>query len=335
LTSLIIDLEWESSYEHETLEKMSSYALMFPKTALFNLGARPVIYGLSDDPRLPSGDGGGERMIDEAILPQKEQYRYVTYSPTTKRVIDWTHEREWRWPFRGKMPDFAKEWPPNPSDIPGLELASPHCHGIGAVVKSRRQAELLTVDILTLVDRGVAPPDHFSHILVLEDLPDLKALRDPEAVNNAIQAALLTLKSYFPTSEQACEAIRAEVAGFATYIEEAAPEPRTGEPGGCWLYLTDNLNPLTRALVALNAVDVTKSGRYLYRLDQFFDGYRGLRERQEMTLLLAKQVQDRFNLVCTDYAVLGSLDPDGVPTYSAGDFETYSSYNYAHKSEDF
>ncbi len=40
-----------------------------------------------------------------------EQYRLcVTYVPCK---IDWTHEREWRWPYRGdikKFPNHIKEY---------------------------------------------------------------------------------------------------------------------------------------------------------------------------------------------------------------------------------
>src|SRR5579862_4500707 len=58
-------------------EAMSPYGLVFPKTALFRLGARPVIYGLSGD--VNTGiDGAGARMIASTQLPPREQFRYVT-----------------------------------------------------------------------------------------------------------------------------------------------------------------------------------------------------------------------------------------------------------------
>ena len=315
-------------------EAMSQYALMFPKSAMFALGARPVIYGLSDQPTLPTGDGGGARLIEEAILPLREQYRYVTYSPASSRAIDWTHEREWRWPYRGEMPDFP-EWGPDASgDIPGLDLNSTYCRGLGAVVKSRHQAELLTADILTLVDKGRNGRNHFAHILILEDLPELGILREPAAVGHAIMHALLTLEPYFQATQQACETMLETVNGFVAAIEGEAPEPHAGEIGRCWLCLNDNRHPLARALVALEEITITQSGRYLY-FPVGFDDSRNLRERENMTLLLAERILNEFGLSCTYYSVSGSDDPEAVPYYVGDVLGERPSYNYAHHEEDF
>lgn len=68
---------------------------------MFNYGARPVIYGLDEHNNARCSQGrNGERILDETALPLIEQYRYVTYVPGK---IDWTHEREWRWPYRGDI----------------------------------------------------------------------------------------------------------------------------------------------------------------------------------------------------------------------------------------
>lgn len=68
---------------------------------MFNYGARPVIYGLDQHNNARCSQGRyGERILDETALPLIEQYRYVTYVPGK---IDWTHEREWRWPYRGDI----------------------------------------------------------------------------------------------------------------------------------------------------------------------------------------------------------------------------------------
>lgn len=76
-------------------QAISSYALSFRKTALFDAGANPVIYGLTDRfATLPSGKGGGRRVFPSRILAPAEQYRYVTYAPTARKPIDWSHERE-------------------------------------------------------------------------------------------------------------------------------------------------------------------------------------------------------------------------------------------------
>ncbi|EBM6740337.1 cytoplasmic protein, partial [Salmonella enterica] len=83
----------------ERNEKIGLYAIVLPKEQMFNYGARPVIYGLDQHNNARCSQGrNGERILDETALPLIEQYRYVTYVPGK---IDWTHEREWRWPYRG------------------------------------------------------------------------------------------------------------------------------------------------------------------------------------------------------------------------------------------
>ena len=43
------------------------------------------------------------------MLSLNEQFRYVTYSPTGRWRVDWTHEREWRWPYPGELADYEAE----------------------------------------------------------------------------------------------------------------------------------------------------------------------------------------------------------------------------------
>ncbi len=108
-------------------QKISSFALTFPKDQMFSLGARPVIYGLSIPHSLPSGADGGPRTMDPTLLPLHEQYRYVTYSPGGSYRVDWTHEREWRWPYMDSIVEFeatleAEGIADNVPEIPGLSL---------------------------------------------------------------------------------------------------------------------------------------------------------------------------------------------------------------------
>lgn len=86
---------------------VENYGIAFRKNELFKAGARPVIYGLStkhieadeNDPFFKSG-GGALRLLSTTGtgLSPIEQYRYV-YTNLSQN-IDWTHEREWRWPLR-------------------------------------------------------------------------------------------------------------------------------------------------------------------------------------------------------------------------------------------
>ena len=60
----------EASRVRQSLgQKISTFALTFPKEQMFRIGANPVIYGLSDrSVVLPRGTSGGERIIPENVL---------------------------------------------------------------------------------------------------------------------------------------------------------------------------------------------------------------------------------------------------------------------------
>ncbi len=85
-------------------ERVSRFAIAVRREDMFEAGARPVIYGLSGDHReAGAGDpyaGRGMRCLAASCgIGLKEQYRYVSMSLDPPRLIDWTQEREWRWPF--------------------------------------------------------------------------------------------------------------------------------------------------------------------------------------------------------------------------------------------
>lgn len=88
---------------------VSKYAIALKRNELFNAGGRQVIYGLSS-PHIES-DGyetgvyqGRCLSIKDTGIGLKEQFRYVATSLGSDRYIDWTHEREWRWPLSTDTP---------------------------------------------------------------------------------------------------------------------------------------------------------------------------------------------------------------------------------------
>jgi hypothetical protein len=87
------------------------------------------------------------------------------------------------------------------------------------------------------------------------------------------------------------------------------------ETGGCWLWLKDNRHALVRALIRLEAITINDNGRYLVELPEF-DDHRPLRQRQEMVNALCKKLKTKFGISASYYAVLGSDDPNHIPTYS-------------------
>ena len=85
---------------------VGNYGIAFRKRELFAAGARPVIYGVScSHTEVMSVEDSwykyGKRVLDKMCgIGLQEQYRYVGTDLTKTTPIDWTHEREWRWPLR-------------------------------------------------------------------------------------------------------------------------------------------------------------------------------------------------------------------------------------------
>lgn len=298
-------------------EKMGTCAIVLPKSAAFAAGARPVIYALSSD-AWASGTGE-ERSFAPSVLPHHEQYRYVAYDPT-KSMLDWTHEREWRWPLDTEPYQEAKDGlPPTSCDeIPGLDLDHQSMYGLGLIVGNQRQANKIIHDILTKVDRNDIGESHYSFIIVRENISDWKALRGNAEMEEAVYENLIDLEQFFSVKKAAAQKQRDALHGLAAAIEEQTPPPGAehfNERGGCWLWLKQNRHSLVRALVRLDALTINQDGRYLVELPEF-DQDRPLRQREEMVKALAKQLKTKLGISASYFSVLGSHDPDDIPTYS-------------------
>lgn len=308
---------WESG------QAMSPFALVFPKEVLFQLGALPVISGSSSNAGFSTHfDKSGNRMLPKAIIPSLEQFRYVTLDIGGAKNIDWTHEREWRWPYRGdcsgvnsQIKEFGtvSSW----DEIHGLDFYRVGIRGIGVIVETKGQAELVVSDMLTLVDSGLAAADTFGFVLVRNLLSALNHLQDPASIAHAIASAMVNLDPYFALPDETCEEYSNRFSRFVRQVEETAGLPSYSEFGGCWLWLHDNASPLTRALLRTGRAFVSRDGRYLASLYEFSDS-RGLQEREAMATRLASMVKAEFGMSCGYFSVLGSDDPAAVPFYVGG-----------------
>ncbi|WP_235183382.1 DUF4427 domain-containing protein, partial [Ralstonia solanacearum] len=265
--------------------------------------------------------GGGPRIFPREVLPEPEQYRYVTYNPSGPYKVDWMHEREWRWPYSGSLASVEHELEEyglisDAADIPGFDFADPRLKGIGIIVKSAEDARKLKHDVLALIDRGVVHRNHFDHILVQDLLPDTSSLIGPDDVQAAINGALIDFSSYFNLPGADVKQIVSDFSGRVQRLEGRAPEMTSPplERGGCWLWLHDNTHPYVRALVQAGRVTVNKEGRYVASLDELDSG-RDLRERQQLTLELARELQVEFCIHSGYFLVLNSFDSDGIPFY--------------------
>ena len=85
---------------------VGNYGIAFKKKELFAAGARPVIYGLSGVHKEIEDSSDewckyGMRVLHKSCgIGLNEQYRYVYTNLDREVPVDWTHEREWRWPLR-------------------------------------------------------------------------------------------------------------------------------------------------------------------------------------------------------------------------------------------
>lgn len=320
---------------YENGEAMSPFAFVFPKDTLFKLGTRPVISGLSKGVQSTARySSEGYRMLPDEVMPPMEQYRYVTYN-LGERNIDWTHEREWRLPYRGDISNYNKEIKEygivsNWDDIPGLDFLSNEVqiHNMGVIVQTAQQVQLIISDMLTLVDSGQAYLHSFGFVLNASLLPSIEQLQHPSQTSQAILNAMVDLKPYFSITDVESNFLNYNFSKIVSDLEENSEQPISGELGGCWLWLHDNTAPLTRALLKDGRVFVTKEGRYLAYLNEFSD-HRGLRQREAMTRQLAEFIQTEFNISCCYFSVLYSSNPMEVPSYVGQFNEHISFYNCA------
>jgi hypothetical protein len=324
----------ESSRKREAEDKkMSSYGLTFNKLLLHDRGATPVIYGLTNrHAQIPNGKDGGPRHINEELLPLEEQYRYVAYAPTSNVRVDWTHEREWRWPLVGNFEKIESELEEygvisDAHDIPGLDIASKKLVGIGVIVKTKKEAKYVTHDILTLIDRSKVGRYHFHHVLVTDLLPPTEELYDPVKVQEATGKATIEFDEHFDYSKTEENQAEMEFHAWVTAVEKKASPPRRGQQGGCWLWLLDNTHPFVRCLLQSGRITVNKEGRYLAHLNEFDDS-RCVLQRQEMAQEVAVAVRKQHGISCDYFSVMGKYGVDDVSFDVGDDFlENRAFYN--------
>jgi hypothetical protein len=315
-------------------EAMSPLALAFPKRTLQHLGARAAIYGLSNDVRLPPGEDGGPRLLPEHRLPLQEQYRYVSHVYEDSKMVDWMHEREWRWPYRqqsgAQQIDFEdpertiSEW----TDIPGLDFYLEGVEDIGVIVETTSQAGLVLHDILTLIDRQVASHATFRFVLVSNHLTSPNVIQDPFQLSDELAKGMVNLKHYFSLTPEKCQYYENCFSKLVSRIEATADNDTDRESGGCWLWLHDNRAELTRALLKTGRAFVTKEGHYLAHLHEFSDA-RGLYQREAMTTRLAELVSRQFDVPCCYFSVSQSDNPEDAPSYAGRHTENFGFYNIA------
>lgn len=113
-------------------------------------------------------------------------------------------------------------------------------------------------------------------------------------------------------------------------VEESAPAAKTGEVGGCWLWLIDNQHELVRQ----GRVTVTGHGKYIANLPEFSSS-RGLAQREEMTPTLAALIKQEYGIDAVYFSVLGSENPEAPPFYNGDLLDDQNIYNKSDNPKDY
>ncbi|WP_443691320.1 DUF4427 domain-containing protein [Pseudomonas sp.] len=312
-------------------ENVGRYAFMIPKTAMFGMGARPAIYGLSQD-AWERQDTHPFRVLETNLLPLGEQYRYVAYSIGDDRTIDWTHEREWRWPYRGDQshfdPDGDGDLVETLEEMPGLDFGNTTISGMGVLVQDHEDVPKIVHDILTLVDAGAIHRSMFRFVIPLCDVEQHGNLQDPGQVSDLINEHSIDLAPYFSISENRVEEINAKVdriieTNFAA--RGHAEKDRDDGFGKSWVWIPDNGSELMRALLTAGRIIVSIEGRYLLDIadfDSFPDDF-----EEYYCKKVAECLATEFGINATYFTVRRSLSCDGIPFYANFHDDDHPFYN--------
>lgn len=321
-TDMPVAAFWEAAALREGRgENISPYGIMIRKSQMAKLGARPVIYGLSQKYHVDDGSHG-RRLIDPQYLPLAEQYRFVAYGVTETHALDWTHEREWRWPFTSReiLRSYLSRLAPGPLDsfenMPSLLFSDDALDGMGILVKTDLEAQLLLHDLLGLIDRNCITKSKFAFILSRESIPEPQALIHRANFEEQLQRSRIDPTAGLNTDASATESIMREFTQCCGGLEGGAAEGADShESGRAWLWIHDPRHPLTRTLLKAGRITINADNRYLVNLDPQFAEC-SLPVQEKIVKDLAVKIKDHFGLECGYFSVSGHTDPNGVPFHT-------------------
>lgn len=312
-------------------ENVGTYAFMLPKEAMFALGARPAIYGLSQ-PAWELQNTEPFRILPNHALPLGEQYRYVAYNIGDDKTIDWTHEREWRWPYRGNrshyegnengMPNEYQDLVESLAEMPGLDLRLTTISGAGVLVQDREDVPEIVYDILTLVDSKLIHRSMFTFVIPLCDVEQHGEIQDPGQVSRLINQHSIDLQPYFSISPERVNAVNEELDSLVEMIFNSGAHTRDDRDvgfGKSWVWIPDIGSELVRALIATDRIIISTDGRYLLEIDgyhSFPDGY-----EEHYCKMIANSLTAKYGVNASYFTVRNSESCNGIPNYT--DFQDF------------
>lgn len=245
---------------------ISKHAIALRRDELFAAGGRQVIYGLSS-PHVES-DGcetgayqGRCLSIKDTGLGLSEQYRYVATSLESGKYIDWTHEREWRWPL-----------PDDRLCVPGLPLYldGPRAGFFSEIlvfVESAEEKRTVLNFLKTLYDsgcwnNGIEYDTGMIKRVKVISLEDILQLGDidmstvkienlPFSVINVMPVISVSARTLAHVTDKLNQAIVLAEEAMARFREEN-PGPASQDFDWGWTYVcTEDVNETTQALIEL------------------------------------------------------------------------------------
>jgi len=324
-----------SKERKEKGENIGEYAFMLPKKEMFKIGARPVIYGLSEDNYFKYSTAekkyDDEKIIDPTVLPLKEQYRYVNYNPIRTNLIDWTHEREWRWAYKDDISEYMQEIieygiVDNFDILPGLDFSLYPILGVGVVIPKNEDINKILFDILTLIDSKKINVEMFKFVVSTENI-ELYDILNPDDFENFIKDNIIDINKYFDIDTNEEKMILENINKIINTIVNKYKNDKESYPneiGKSWVWIVDNFEKLTRVLIKNNMLYVNNEGKYLLEIDgiEFYL----LRKQEKICKEIASEISKLYKLNAAYFSVCGHQDPDNVPYYT--DFVDNDHYYY-------
>lgn len=286
---------------------VQTMGIALKKTELFAAGGRPVIYGLSVPHEEITNEDWPRFLKPECGLSELEQYRYVATNLENTRMIDWTHEREWRW---ADLQDQC--------GCPGLPIwlaQEPSWFSEALIiVPDDELAERVLNKIKELNDSGYNNYDveyrrsllEKTRVISLETVDKRQgSLNGPLRIEDLPNREFLPVKRPKPSAEM-LERVKialrdAQDAGTRAALEweknaerNEKGEIRFGGFGFSWIEVGDPQSEFMQALIELDEVEVI--GGIGYRLHQMTKGANtGLLDQQEVATRAAVLVlEERF-----------------------------------------
>ncbi len=249
-------------------KNVNTYGIALPKAELYQAGARSAIYGLTGKhvelPGHPSGYWRGPRLLAESCgIAPHEQYRYVAMSPGGDKVIDWSHEREWRW---------TKEFRDG-EETPGLPIWSEDNYPFSTIVRivqTEEEAKRLLDQLKAFHDQ---PFNHFdvevsrsaierTKVLALDTVAD-HFRSDPNTRLEDLPAVSLRQFANPKPSPDTLGKVQTAIAKARGAARKAAEETPGALFGFAWVVTYQAQSEITQALIDLNYAHVSEGSTYV------------------------------------------------------------------------